>query len=57
MKFIDEALKMHITVTKQLIPGFDFYVALNPDFLLSLSQMYMSNIGMKEMMEGKQQGN
>jgi tetratricopeptide repeat protein 21B len=53
MKFIDEALKMHINVTKNLLPGFDFYTHLNADFLLSLAQTYLSNVGMKEMMEGK----
>jgi len=37
MKYIDEALKLHITMTKSLIPGFDFYIRLNPDFLMSLA--------------------
>ena len=52
MKYIDEALKMHITLTKSLVPGFDFYIKLNPDFLLSLAQVYLSCVGMKEMLEG-----
>lgn len=35
-KTLDECLRLHIALTKTLSPGFDFYVKLNPDFLLSL---------------------
>jgi tetratricopeptide repeat protein 21B len=37
IKFVDEALKLHISFTKTLFPGFDFYIKLDPNFLLSLS--------------------
>jgi tetratricopeptide repeat protein 21B len=38
---IDEALKKHIQFTKSLPPGFDFYINLNPDFLLELAKEYL----------------
>jgi tetratricopeptide repeat protein 21B len=53
MKLIDESLKMHISLTKNVLPDFDMYIKLNPDFLLTLSQTYLSSVGMKEMLEGK----
>lgn len=37
-RFIDEALKLHITATKSLVPDLRFYVRLNPDFLMNLAR-------------------
>lgn len=57
MKYIEEALKMHITIIRSLISGYKFYIKLNPDFLLSLAQVYLPCVDIKEMLEGKQAGN
>jgi hypothetical protein len=46
MKFVDESLKLHIALTKTLLPGTEFYIYLNPDFLISISELYLSAIGM-----------
>lgn len=46
MKFVDDALKLHIAATKTLLPGTEFYIYLNPDFLLSISELYLNSIGM-----------
>lgn len=40
LRFIDEALKKHIQFTKTLPPGFNFYINLNPDFLIEISKEY-----------------
>ena len=40
IRLIDEALKKHIQFTKSLKPGFDFYINLNPDYLLELAKEY-----------------
>lgn len=37
-KFVDEALKLHISATKSLVPDLGFYVKLNPDFLMNLTK-------------------
>ncbi len=52
MKFVDDALKLHIAATKTLLPGTEFYIFLNPDFLLSISELYLSSIGMQDMLNG-----
>jgi hypothetical protein len=41
VKTLDECLRLHIALTKTLNPGFEFYVRLNPDFLLSLCKEYL----------------
>jgi tetratricopeptide repeat protein 21B len=38
LKTLDECLRLHISQTKALNPGFEFYIRLNPDFLLSMSK-------------------
>jgi tetratricopeptide repeat protein 21B len=40
-KALDEALKMHIMASKNVPYSFEFYVKLNPDFLLSLAQEFL----------------
>ncbi|EGR31890.1 tetratricopeptide repeat protein [Ichthyophthirius multifiliis] len=57
IRFVDEALKLHIQSTKLLSPNFEYYIQLNPNFLLQLSQAYLSQIGMKEMLSGNQPSN
>ena len=41
IRLFDEALKKHIQFTKTLPPGFDFYINLNPDFLLQMAKEYL----------------
>ena len=40
IQLIDESLKKHIKFTKTLKPGFNFFINLNPDFLLELAKEY-----------------
>jgi len=54
MKLLDETLKIHITQTKTCSPGYEYYVILNPDFLISLAQAYFTSVGMKEMLAGQE---
>ena len=42
LKCLDESLRLHITSTKQLVPDLQFYISLNPNFLLTLSACYIS---------------
>ena len=44
IKCIDESLKLHISASKGLSPGFDFYIKLNPEFLFSLAKGIPSSI-------------
>lgn len=53
-KLIDEALRLHIALTKTLTPGYDFYIKLNPDFLVTIAQMYLRNMSTKSMLAGKE---
>ena len=55
-KFIDAALKMQIGYSKTLSPGFNFFIKLNPNLLFSLAELYLSNISMKEILAGNQNG-
>ncbi|KAL4503354.1 hypothetical protein ABPG72_000960 [Tetrahymena utriculariae] len=57
IKLLEESLKLHIAQANRLYPSFDFYIVLNPDFLMSLSQAYFFQVGMKEMLAGKQPQN
>lgn len=36
VKTLDECLRLHIALTKTLNAGFEFYIKLNPDFLLNM---------------------
>jgi hypothetical protein len=49
LKFVDNALRMQISYSKTLSSGFSMYSKLNPDFLFSLAELYLSHISMKEM--------
>ena len=40
-KSLDEALKIHIMASKNISYSFEFYIKLNPDFLLSLAQEFL----------------
>ncbi len=51
-KILDGALKLQITYSKSLPPGFNYYTKLNPDFLFSIAELYLQGISMKEMQEG-----
>ena len=47
VKLLDQCLNLHITATKEVPAGFDFYTQLNPDFLLELAKEYMKHAGVK----------
>lgn len=51
IKLIDEALKLHIQITKSLIPGFEFYIRLDPYFLLSLAEEYLQFVSFDNILE------
>ena len=51
-KILDGALKLQITFSKSLPPGFAYYSKLNPDFLFAISELYLQGLSMKEMLEG-----
>lgn len=51
-KILDGALKLQIAFSKLLPPGFNYYSKLNPDFLFSISELYLQGLSMKEMNEG-----
>jgi len=44
----------HIASTKQLSPGYEFYVRLNPDFLVTIASMYLRSLSTKAMLDGKE---
>ena len=54
VKFIDEALKLHIQITKSLIPGFEFYIRLDPYFLLSLAEEYLQFVSFDNILESNE---
>ena len=56
IKFIDSALKMQIGYSKTLSPGFQFFIKLNPNLLFSICELYLSNLSMKDIMSGNQDG-
>lgn len=47
IKLLDQCLNLHITDTKEVPAGFEFYTKLNPDFLLELAKEYMKHAGVK----------
>lgn len=47
VKLLDQCLNLHITTTKEVPAGFEFYAQLNPDFLLELSKEYMKHAGVR----------
>lgn len=42
IKYLDEALRLHITSTKNLNADLKFYIQLNPYYLLIISELYLS---------------
>lgn len=52
-KALDEALKLHIMASKAVPYSFEFYIKLNPDFLLSLAQefLYHSDFSLNQIKE------
>lgn len=40
-KLLDSCLNLHVTSTKEVPPGFDFYIKLNADFLMELAKEYL----------------
>ena len=47
VKLLDQCLNLHITTTKEVPAGFEFYSKLNPDFLLELAKEYLRHAGVK----------
>jgi tetratricopeptide repeat protein 21B len=47
VKLLDQCLNLHITATKEVQAGFEFYTQLNPDFLLELAKEYLKHAGVK----------
>ena len=46
LRFLDESLSLHVGASKQLMPGYDFYTKLNPDFLLEMAKEYLQHVGL-----------
>ncbi|CAK75826.1 unnamed protein product (macronuclear) [Paramecium tetraurelia] len=53
-QFIEETLKLHLTQSKQLLPGYEFYIKFNPDFTFTIAQMYLRNLSTNLMLAGKE---
>jgi tetratricopeptide repeat protein 21B len=47
IKLLDQCLTLHVTATKEIPAGFDFYIKLNADFLLELAKEYLQHCGDK----------
>jgi hypothetical protein len=47
---------MQISYSRTLAPGFAFFIKLNPNLLFSICELYLSNLSMKEVMAGNQDG-
>jgi len=43
---LDGALSLHVSQSKSLAPGYDFYTKLNPDYLLELAKEYLQHVGL-----------
>ena len=56
-KLLDGALKLQIAYSKTLTSGFSYYSKLNPNFLFSISELYLRPVSMKEMLEGAENSN
>ena len=54
VKLLDQCLNLHITATKEVPAGFDFYTKLNPDFLLELAKEYMKHAGVKPLVKSEE---
>jgi tetratricopeptide repeat protein 21B len=49
---LEGALSLHVTQSKSLAPGYDFYTKLNPDYLLELAKEYLQHVGLNPLPPG-----
>eukprot|EP00742_Colponemidia_sp_Colp-10_P005614 GILJ01006001.1.p1 GENE.GILJ01006001.1~~GILJ01006001.1.p1 ORF type:complete len:1335 (+),score=250.67 GILJ01006001.1:335-4006(+) len=56
VKLLDEALSLHIAATKTVAPGYEFYVKLNPDFLLEIAKEYLQHAALTPLAPGETPG-
>jgi tetratricopeptide repeat protein 21B len=54
VKLLDQCLNLHITTTKEVPAGFEFFAQLNPDFLLELAKEYMRHAGGKPLKKSEE---
>lgn len=54
VKLLDQCLNLHITQTKEVPAGFEFYTQLNPEFLLELSKEYLKHAGVKPLQKSEE---
>ena len=54
VKLFDQCLNIHITTTKGVSPGFEFYAQLNPEFLLELAKEYLRHAGGKPLKKSEE---
>lgn len=54
VKLLDQCLNLHITATKEVPAGFEFYTQLNPDFLLELAKEYLKHAGVKPLAKSEE---
>lgn len=54
VKLLDQCLNLHITATKEVPAGFEFYTQLNPDFLLELAKEYLKHAGVKPLKKSEE---
>lgn len=47
VKCLDQCLNLHITATREIPAGFEFYTKLNADFLMELAKEYLQHVGEK----------
>jgi tetratricopeptide repeat protein 21B len=47
IKYLDQALNLHISQTKNASGNIDFYIKLNADFLMELAKEYLVHCGSK----------
>jgi tetratricopeptide repeat protein 21B len=56
-RILDGALKMQIAYNKTLLTDFSYYSKFDPNFLFSISELYLRPISAKEMIEGTENPN
>ncbi len=52
LAMLNKCLSLHVQSTKGVKAGFEFYVKLNPDFLLELAKEFVQHIGIKQLQQG-----
>lgn len=50
---LNKCLSLHVQSTKGVRAGFEFYIKLNPDFLLELAKEFVQHIGIKPLQAGE----